>query len=259
MAKKKKNAQAAPPKEPEFSNNAFKSLQKLKPAAKPKPAPPPPPPVRTADDEDAHLTDGELFERAVAGARQANLHTAKFGSIESPIREKPAQSGLSEMELFEAEIAGQGLQKLEAKAVVQPLNLAPKFRRTSPTIEPPSLGVDEEGSVTLNKNEKKLLEAAKRYTRTAGELLETTLRGLDREAALMRLEGFVSHALTQDARFVRVITGKGKNSEGAPVLKEVARSWLLAHPSVAELVPDVTRDGNFGAYIVRLRSADGAR
>ena len=253
MAKKKKNASVVAPKEPEFSNNAFKSLQKLKPASKPKPPPPPPKPAPEADEEDAHLSDDELFERAVAGTRAAELHSNKFGTVESPVREAPKQVGLTEMELFEAQVAGDGLQKMEPKAIAQPVNLSPKFGRTSPHTPPPS-SFDDEASVSLNRNEKKLLEAAKRYARNMGEMSETTLRGLDRETALKRLEAFIAHAIAMDARFVRVITGKGKNSEGAPVLKEVARTWLQGHSRVAELVPDITRDGNFGAYIVRLRA-----
>ena len=54
---------------------------------------------------------------------------------------------------------------------------------------------------------------------------------------------------------VRVITGKGKQSEGEPVLKGAVESYFLSvgAPLVTAFAPEVTRDGDFGAYAVQLK------
>lgn len=91
-------------------------------------------------------------------------------------------------------------------------------------------------------------------------LPELNLRHLDRHAALRHLELFVDLCRARGDRWCRVITGKGIESAGEPVLKRVVLEWCVARPprpSGAEKVrawaPELDSYGEWGALIVRLR------
>lgn len=74
------------------------------------------------------------------------------------------------------------------------------------------------------------------------------LRLLDRAAALRHLDVFADACRRQPARYVRVITGKGINSFGEPVLKRTVLGWCdeggFAHAR------ELDHEGEWGALII---------
>lgn len=76
------------------------------------------------------------------------------------------------------------------------------------------------------------------------------LRMLDRAAALRHLDVFMRACRGQQIRYVRVITGKGINSFGEPVLKRAVLGWCdeggLAHAF------ELDRQGEWGSLIIDL-------
>lgn len=74
--------------------------------------------------------------------------------------------------------------------------------------------------------------------------------------AMNELAAFVLQHRQQKTRFVRVITGKGKQSDGPAVLKPAVISWALALPGsghVLAYAPETDRTGDFGMVIFELR------
>lgn len=86
--------------------------------------------------------------------------------------------------------------------------------------------------------------------------LELDLHGLTREEALESLEHFIASAHRRDQKAVLVITGKGNNSPGEPVLQGAVISWLRERGKalVAEFAPAPRELGGSGALVVFLKS-----
>lgn len=87
--------------------------------------------------------------------------------------------------------------------------------------------------------------------------LELDLHGLTRDEALDCLSSFVSAAFRRGQQAVLVITGKGHNSPGEPVLQKGVASWLGNEGAgmVAEFLPAPIDLGGTGAFLVFLKSA----
>lgn len=85
--------------------------------------------------------------------------------------------------------------------------------------------------------------------------MELDLHGLTRDEALKCLERFISGAFNRGQRAVLVITGKGNNSPGEPVLVGAVSSWLreTGRKMVAEFAPAPLRMGGSGAFVVFLK------
>lgn len=85
--------------------------------------------------------------------------------------------------------------------------------------------------------------------------LELDLHGLTREEALESLENFIAAAHRRDQKAVLVITGKGNNSPGEPVLQAAVLSWLRERGKgmVAEFTPAPRELGGSGAIVVFLK------
>ncbi|CAG0949077.1 hypothetical protein GEOBC_00072 [Geobacteraceae bacterium] len=86
--------------------------------------------------------------------------------------------------------------------------------------------------------------------------LELDLHGLTRQEALESLEQFIAGAHRRDQKAVLVITGKGNNSPGEPVLQGAVLSWLRERGKgmVAEFTPAPRELGGGGAIVVFLKS-----
>lgn len=89
---------------------------------------------------------------------------------------------------------------------------------------------------------------------------ELSLRRLDRHRALRHLELFIHICQARGSRWCRVITGKGIESSGEPVLKRLVLEWCVAaapRPSgaaqVSAWVPELDSYGEWGALILSLR------
>jgi len=81
------------------------------------------------------------------------------------------------------------------------------------------------------------------------------LHGLSREEALGALPRFLQSASAHGEKAVLVITGKGNNSPGEPVLHQAVTGWLrdAGKKLVAEFAPAPREMGGGGAFVVFLR------
>jgi DNA-nicking Smr family endonuclease len=84
---------------------------------------------------------------------------------------------------------------------------------------------------------------------------ELDLHGMTREQARAALAAFLSHALEQGLRCVRLVHGKGLGSPGRePVLKHLSRGWLMQRSEVLAFCQARPHDGGEGALLVLLRN-----
>ncbi len=81
------------------------------------------------------------------------------------------------------------------------------------------------------------------------------LHGYNSDAARQQLQAFLFAAKQRALRCVLVIHGKGMNSkDGAAVLKNHTRHWLMQHPLVLAYCDAAPRDGGTGAAVILLKS-----
>lgn len=82
------------------------------------------------------------------------------------------------------------------------------------------------------------------------------LHGNNIDAARRLLQEFLHEAQQHDLRCVRVIHGKGMNSQGGEgVLRRLTRNWLVQHAQVLAYCDAPVREGGSGAVLVLLRAA----
>ena len=91
--------------------------------------------------------------------------------------------------------------------------------------------------------------------------MELDLHGLTRDQALESLGHFIDGAWRREMKAVLVITGKGNNSSGEPVLQAAVAGWLRekGQKMVVEFAPAPQQMGGSGAYVVFIRPHDQAR
>ena len=103
-----------------------------------------------------------------------------------------------------------------------------------------------------NRRQKQLLSRAK----SDSSVPEVNLRRSHAEDAEKRLKASIETWRTSGFTEGLVITGKGKHSEGSPVLKLMVLNWLDGPEgvvSVSDWAPVLSADGDFGSVVVRLR------
>ena len=90
--------------------------------------------------------------------------------------------------------------------------------------------------------------------------LELDLHGMTRDEALESMKHFITGAFNRGQKAVLVITGKGNNSVGEPVLQAAVMSWLreTGKKMVAEFAPAPQQLGGSGALVVFLKDKDKA-
>ena len=81
------------------------------------------------------------------------------------------------------------------------------------------------------------------------------LHGLTREEAVAELPRFLRTARAKGQVAVLVITGKGNNSSGEPVLQQAVAAWLrdAGRELVVEFAPAPREMGGSGAFVIFLR------
>ena len=80
------------------------------------------------------------------------------------------------------------------------------------------------------------------------------LHGYRRDDARQTLLSFLDHAQLHEYRLVKVVHGKGYNSnDNKPVLKAMVNKWLQNIPEVLAFVSTMPRDGGIGAVYVLLK------
>lgn len=219
-----KNKEKQKPKEKEFTSSPFKGLKgagldlRAPAAATPSPLKKPEPPPQEADDT-------LLFLNAVEDVRR----------IHAPSSTRVGQKKKEEVKgRLDDEEQRTFLRALEA------LKLDVRFDEELP---------DEKlRPVAVNRL---------RQVRRGGIRidLQLDLHGLTKDEALENLDRFVKGAYNRGQKGVLVITGKGNNSSGEPVLKGAVAAWLREHGKgmVSEFVQAPSEMGGSGAIVVFLK------
>jgi len=232
----KKKQQPQKPKE--FAAAPFKALKGIAvplPVSVPPPAtssPPPPPPP--AEDED----DLDLFYRAFSDVRPLAPPRQDEPRQESSTRVPPPAMRVRK---FEEEDRTLFLKALEGMDV--------RFQDEIPD------GEDEALPRISASRLKQLRQGTIRIR------MELDLHGLTRDQALESLGHFIDGAWRREMKAVLVITGKGNNSSGEPVLQAAVAGWLRekGQKMVVEFAPAPQQMGGSGAYVVFIRPHDQAR
>lgn len=231
MAKKKK--QDTPAKPRQFQTTPFSALKgvAVAPVAPQKPEPPPP----VAPPPPVEEKDADLFLRAMGGVKR--LDAVEPASGTAARTEKPERPPLSPVRREEIDPAE---QEAFSRAIGR-LKLDVTFSESQP---------GEEELRPLGANRLRLL---KRGVIRVDRQLD--LHGLTREEALEALPRFLRSARVHGEKAVLVITGKGINSPGEPVLQQAVAAWLrdAGREFVVEFAPAPREMGGSGAFVLFLR------
>lgn len=229
MAKKK--TRDTEPKPKEFRSTPFNALKGVtvvvpdqKPAAAEKSKPPAP-----ATDDDA------LFLQAMQGVQKVGERPAPGRDAASVRKTVPPTSRVSlkaELEKAEMEAFNRAIGRLKLDVTFS--DRVPEDDELKP------LGANR-------------LRQLKRGVIAVDRQLD--LHGLTREEALEALPRFLASAAAHGEKAVLVITGKGNNSPGEPVLQQAVAGWLrdAGKKLVVEYAPAPREMGGSGALVVFLR------
>lgn len=223
---KKKDKPKQIPKPKEFSASPFKALKGAAVELRGEPAPPAPEPKKP-EKKGPELDDDLLFFEAVSGVRR--LHPSES----APAKVKALTAAKAERDEEEQR---HFLQALEA------LKLDVRFGEELPEEEAPPR------QTPVNRL---------RQLRRGGIRidLQLDLHGLTRDEALENLDRFVRGAYHRGQKGVLVITGKGYNSPGEPVIKVAVAGWLREKGvgMVSEFIQAPNDMGGSGAFVVFLK------
>lgn len=105
----------------------------------------------------------------------------------------------------------------------------------------------------LDEAQEAMLERCEEWERDR-DVPELNLRGEEVDDAVGRLTRFVEQARAQGARFIRVVHGKGRRSDGPPVIKPAVLKWLerSAADRIRGYVPEREFGGDYGSTVVEL-------
>ncbi|HEX9024640.1 MAG TPA: Smr/MutS family protein [Geobacteraceae bacterium] len=227
----KRRHQPTRPKEPSFKSTPFGVLKgaAVLPAS-PQPEPPPAAPQAAETD-----SDSDLFRRAMHDVRR--LDTAPQTTRPGPRPHKPEPPSPvpprgGEIDRADAEAFSRAIGQLQLD-----VTFADKFP-------------EDEEIKPLGAN--RLRQLKKGIIRVDRQL---DLHGLTRGEALEAIPRFLRNARVHGEKAVLVITGKGINSPGEPVLQQAVASWLrdAGREFVLEFAPAPREMGGSGAFVVFLR------
>ena len=219
-----------PAKPPQFSTTPFSSLKGVVAAALPLRQPLP---VKAAVPV-PHEDDGAaLFLQAMNDVKRLGAprqHAEK--EAVSPQRRHAASAPQASQDNATREIFLQEIERLKLEV---------KFTDSLPD-------EDELKPVSCNR-----LKQLKRGVISVDYQLD--LHGLTRDEALVELPRFLRTARMKGQTAVLVITGKGHNSTGDPVLQQAVAAWLrdAGREWVVEFAPAPREMGGSGAFVVFLR------
>ncbi len=220
----------SPPKPKEFSTSPFAALKGVT-AGSSQAAPPggTTPVAQKISQPD----DSDLFLRAMADVQR--LHEVRRPA---PPKSHPPVSKPMVRKIEEEE------QQLFLQ-VLQQLKLDVTFRDELPDDAPPPV-----------RPSNRLRQLRRGTIRIDYEL---DLHGLTRDEALEALEAFIGGAYRRGQQAVLVITGKGNNSPGEPVLLGAVRKWLRIEGKgmVSETIVAPREMGGEGALVAFIRAGAG--
>lgn len=228
-----KKAKHQEPKPKEFAAKPFAALKGVQPAAPPAPAAKVSPPQ--VQQPAATAEDGDLFLRAMADVRRMGNPETKSGKVPAPqaaIRPVVRRIDEDERRLFLDTLKG--------------LKLDVTFRDGA---------VEEDDGIPAPQSVNRMRQLRRGTIRIDYEL---DLHGLTRDEALEALARFVGGAFNRGQQAVLVITGRGNNSPGEPVLQRAVTGWLKGdgRQFVAEFSLAPRNLGGDGAVVVFLKGKD---
>lgn len=246
------------------------------------------------DVEAPPLSDAELFQKTIQEMNPEDIYRGKYmgegpavesGGAKGPGRrarasqaqseedpaeeagDEAAREGVKEardMLLFERAVSGveqlEGGDKYRRPHTRDPAEDAERrsaYRSDSPqALNTPPLPKSGEG---LNKvpplvaAQRELHQRYKKRERQY-EVSELNVRGDSVEDALRQVELFIHQQWKRDGRYVRIIHGRGLQSNGDPVLKPAILHWLEGpgFRYVRGYIPELNKAGDYGSLIVEL-------
>lgn len=270
----KKKRQGKPVAAGQFRAAHFAALKKLDIARKEPDAVQPPSELPALGGQSAE-DDSDLFLQAMADvtALRAQKGSCRGGNSKEAARPAPAAGG--DADLFRRAMAG-------VKSLADPRGTEGKtktarspVRGQAPSSSPPLPDDRESAELFLQEIGRLKLESKFADSQPADEELkplsgnrlrqvkrgiisvsrQLDLHGLTREEALVALPRFLNAARYKGQKAALVITGKGINSPGEPVLQQAVTSWLrdAGREMVLEFAPAPRELGGGGAYVVFLR------
>lgn len=251
-------------------------------------------PREQAPLKEEHLSDEELFLRAVDQIDPARLYDGKFrGEAGASLPEPPPpedspapsndQNSSQPTQISEDEAREQVGRVRDAaffeKMVgpVTPLEDRDKYHHGRIRRSPPEDDDDQDGHrdaaaklstpllprqgpglnqvPPLDQTQYELLQRYKRATKSI-PAPELHIRGDKRDDAIVSLARFTAAHYRKNTPFIRIIHGRGLRSEGEPVLKPAVLAWLEGPglEMICGYVPEITRGGDYGALIVELET-----
>jgi DNA-nicking Smr family endonuclease len=244
------------------------------------------------------MSDSQLFERALGAIRPESIYAGKYrGEVEglpAPVmrgeRRGPSKAERA-MQAAEEEAAREAIQKLRERSFfermvgrVTRVEEADKYHvAPTPTVEsllakrddgPRPYSTEHPDSLltppmpksgdglhrveALDPSQSGLLKRFKLWAkREAVEVLN--VRGDSVEDALRQVELFFHKHWKAGVRYVRVIHGRGINSEDQlPVLKPAVLTWLEGPGTryIRGYAPELNTAGDYGSVIVQLKQRD---
>ena len=229
----KKRQQPNPPKQPSFRSTPFSALKGVPvPSSlqqKPEPSPVVAVPPVNMD------TESDLFFQAMGGVRRLDgAHQAAQQGAETnkPSRVVFTPAKRAEIDPVEQDIFTHAIGQLRLD-----VTFSDKFPED-----------DELKPLGANR-----LRQLKKGVILVDRQLD--LHGLTRDEALEALPRFLRNARVHGEKAVLVITGKGINSPGEPVLQQAVAAWMreAGKEFVLEFAPAPREMGGSGAFVVFLR------
>jgi DNA-nicking Smr family endonuclease len=219
-------------------------------------------------------------------AKPAQFHTAPFSRLKGAVTVAPPPKAVSPVKVVEPPPPDDASLFLDAMTGVKKLT-APRQETGKGTITPATgvaeskspektaadelflkeigkLKLEVKFSVTLpDEDELKPLSGNRLKQLKRGVVsvdYQLDLHGLTRDEAVAELPRFLRTARAKRQTAVLVITGKGNNSTGEPVLQRAVAAWLrdAGRELVLEYAPAPREMGGSGAFVVFLRLAPPA-
>lgn len=227
--------------------------------------------ARWSRGEEVAMSDEELFEAALESLDPVAIERGKYGGagpvashVKEAREESPEQAYDRAERMFSAEFDFSEVERISHNLFVpepptrEELDKLYRFKQ-----EDHRRGADQsreaqieaalgQRPLSLSADQSRLLDEARAALRQA-RLREINVRQLTREVALQKLEANVASCQQEEIRHMRVITGKGNQSAGEPVLKRALVEWCLAREVV--YAPEILPDGTFGSFVLRLPKA----
>lgn len=157
--------------------------------------------------------------------------------------------GLTRDDLLFAEAMAADVQRLESKkAALAERDWSGVKWQTQAEIE--SLTAADLERLSITPEQRDLLKRSRK-----SQMQVVHLRYLRKRDAMSDLEAFIRGCYGRGERFARVVHGKGRQSEGDPVIKPAVIAWCEGAGAMwaKAWAPEIDHTGRFGSVVIELR------